>query len=105
MNNLKVRPVEDDNEVIPSAEAIRLDEGGIDLLVDGETALSASFDGLDPFELAFRVLPEDFELEPTEKCWDPLTEEEYSADLTDDELEMAIWIHLNEYANRKGLKK
>lgn len=104
MNNLTLSPVIEDGQPIASAEAMRLDEGGVDLLIDGETELSASFDGLDLFELAFRVLPEDFELEQS-GTWSPDVERAWVDSLDLEVLEQHIWISLQAYAAKKGLKK
>lgn len=49
-------------EMYDVADGIIIDEGGIDLLVDGEPRLAVSFYGLDPYELMYAILPEDFEL-------------------------------------------
>jgi hypothetical protein len=105
VNTLDLKPIPaDDGEIIVSAEQLRMDEGGIDLLVGGETELSASFTGLDNFELAFRVMPESFELEDS-PGFEPDWEAHYLKSLKDDELEQGIWLALQEYAERKGLKK
>lgn len=44
------------------ADEITIDEAGIDLRIDGETELGASFEGIYPYALALDVLPEDFDL-------------------------------------------
>lgn len=44
------------------ADSITIDEAGIDLSIDGEIELGASFEGIDPYALALDVLPEDFDL-------------------------------------------
>lgn len=44
------------------ADTITIDEAGIDLSIDGEIELGASFEGIDPYALALDVLPEDFDL-------------------------------------------
>ena len=61
-----------------SAETMMLDEGGVELLIDGEIVLGGSFENLDNFELAYRVLPDDWEMHEE---WDgenllPVTTEE-----------------------------
>lgn len=42
------------------ADTLVIDEGGIDLLLDGDSVMAASFEGLDPYRLMFEILPEDF---------------------------------------------
>lgn len=97
---LQQQPVENDG--IPSAETMMLDEGGIDLKIDGETHLSASFEGLDPFELAFRVLPEDFA--PDGALGIHIKHETALAQnhMGEDELEGSIWAFTQELAKRRG---
>lgn len=53
--------VETDGE-LAYADEITIDEAGIDLRIDGEIELGASFEGIDNYALALDVLPEDFEL-------------------------------------------
>lgn len=59
------------------ADTLVIDEGGIDLLQDGDSVLAASFEGLDPFQLMFDILPEDFRLPShlTKEGWEAALEE------------------------------
>lgn len=45
----------------PYADTLVLDAGGLDVKYSGETVAHVSFEGLDPFELAYHALPDDFE--------------------------------------------
>lgn len=45
-----------------AADTMIVDEGGIDLKVDGDFICSASFKDVDPFQLMYAIIPEDFEL-------------------------------------------
>lgn len=83
-----------------SAETMLIDEGGVELLIDGEIELGGSFENLDNFELAYRVLPEHFELEST-----LFYEQKVAREASEDELEQIIWIHSQELAKRRGYAK
>lgn len=96
--------VKTSSEEYASAETMLIDEGGIELLIDGEIELGGSFENLDNFELAYRVLPEHFELEDDD-TFDVLLEREAASNWSDDALEQVIWIALQEYASRKGITK
>lgn len=96
--------VKTSSEEYASAETMLIDEGGIELLIDGEIELGGSFENLDNFELAYRVLPEHFELEDT-VCFDPTLEKMANSELTEYDLEMAIWIAAQELATRRGYAK
>lgn len=54
----------------PYADTLVLDAGGMDVRYGGETLAHVSFEGLDPFEIAFHAIPDDWE--PYEE-WDHLT--------------------------------
>lgn len=41
------------------ADTMVIDEGGIDLLLDGDQVIAASFEGLDPLKLMFDIMPEE----------------------------------------------
>lgn len=101
MNKLKAPSTDTENFY---AEEIVIDEGGVELFVGGELELGASFESLDNFELAYRVLPEDFELEQTSR-YDPSFEQEVASRLLEAELEMTIWINSQELAKRRGYAK
>jgi hypothetical protein len=96
--------VETSSEEYASAETMLIDEAGVELLIDGEIQLGGSFENLDNFELAYRVLPEDFELDE-QAGFNVLLEKEISGDWSEEALEMAIWIHSQELAERRGYKK
>lgn len=89
-----------------SAEEMLIDEAGIDLFINGEIELGASFESLDSFQLAYAVLPEDFEL-------DMLGAEDLAEQLqagpegqeSEDALETMIWVASQELAKRRGYAK
>ena len=86
------------------ADSILIDEGGVELFVGGELELGASFEGVDNFELAYRVLPEDFDT-TLDGEFDLVGEGEISRTATEEELEAMIWIHSQELAERRGYAK
>jgi hypothetical protein len=45
----------------PYADTLVLDSGGMDVRYGGETVAHVSFEGLDPFEIAFHAMPTDWE--------------------------------------------
>jgi hypothetical protein len=45
----------------PYADTLVLDAGGMDVKYAGETVAHVSFDEIDPFEIAFHAMPEDWE--------------------------------------------
>lgn len=45
----------------PYADRIVLDSGGMNIDLGGEPLAYVSFEGLDPFELAFHAMPDDWE--------------------------------------------
>ena len=51
---------EHDSEA-PYADTLVLDAGGMDVMYGGEAVAHVSFEGLDPFEIAFHALPDDWE--------------------------------------------
>jgi len=94
------------------AETIVIDEGGVDLKIDGETIISAAFEGLDPFQLAYEVLPQEFGFPDAEtrEEWhatlDELVKEEgVPSDLTDVDIELVVRLFLTALARRKGYEK
>lgn len=93
------------SEEYASAEEMLIDEGGIDLFIDGIPELSASFEGLDPFELAYRVLPEDFDVEEALEGWSHQSEQAAASTSTRSQLEAIIWIFSQELAERRGYAK
>lgn len=58
---------QDPQSEAPYADALVLDQGGMDLKYGGDTIAHVSFEGLDPFEIAFHAMPADWE--PHEE-WD-----------------------------------
>lgn len=101
-----------DPEEIFYAEEFVIDEGGIDFKVDGASVMSASFDNVDNFQLAYEVLPESYTFSnPEDKDgWDTLVEEASKhtgvpSDLTDEDLELAARAFLTALARRKGYEK
>lgn len=109
MSKHKVAGTADPDEDIFYADEMVIDEGGIDLKVDGASVLSASFDGVDLFQLAYEVLPEDFEMPELEReQWletlDTLGEPSVSI-VTDEDLELLARLALTALARRKGYEK
>lgn len=111
MSTLKtvVPPVDENDEAgAPYAESIVIDEGGIDLKIDGETIIGASFEGIDNFQLAYEVLPEHFLLP---KNWeDPLVFDGVVTELanskeTNEDLEISARFFLTALARRNGYAK
>lgn len=101
-----------DPEEIFYAEEFVIDEGGIDFKVDGESVMSASFDSVDNFQLAYEVLPESFTIELTEdrEAYESLVAEcakqtGVPSDLTDEDIELAARAFLTALARRKGYEK
>lgn len=101
MKNLSVLG---DSPEIEYAEEMRLDEGGFDLLVDDNIVISGSFENLDPFELAYRVLPEDPEIPASEVGAYKLVQKIFKEYPTE-QLETEIWLGLQELAQRGGYLK
>jgi hypothetical protein len=94
------------------ADVMVIDEGGVDLKLDGETIIGASFDGLYHFQLAYEVLPEYFSFSNAEDAlnWEILVEEcskqtGVPSDLADEDLELAARAFLTALARRKGYEK
>lgn len=48
----------------PYADEFILDAGGIDVKLGGENIAHISFDNLDPFEIAYFAMPDDWEPHP-----------------------------------------
>lgn len=103
-----------DIEEIQYAETMVIDEGGIDLQIDGTSVLSASFDNVDNYQLAYEVLPESFVFpeprELNEKEWhetlDAMVQQTgVPSDLTDSDLEITARLFLTALARRKGYEK
>jgi hypothetical protein len=85
-----------------SAEEMLIDEAGLDLLIDGNIELGGSFENLDNFQLAYAVLPEDFE-HKDENHAD--SESDLLITMEDHHLETTIWIFSQELATRRGYAK
>jgi hypothetical protein len=107
-----VPPAEDLDSEAPYAESFTIDEGGIDLKIDGDLIISAAFEGIDPFQLAYEVLPESFTFANPEDgdAWATLVEEcakqtGVPSDLTDEDLELTARAFLTALARRKGYEK
>jgi hypothetical protein len=94
-------PVATTSTEYASADTMILDEAGIELLIDGEMELGASFENLDSFQLAYAVLPEDFDssgLEQHMAYENAVAQTAY----TEEELEASIWVFSQELAKRRG---
>ena len=85
-----------------SAEEMLIDEAGIDLLIDGQVELGGSFESLDNFQLAYAVLPEDFEHEDEDHAF---SEADLVGTMEDYHLESTIWVMSRELAKRRGYAK
>lgn len=101
-----------DVEEIQYADTFVIDEGGIDLQYAGESVLSASFDNVDNFQLAYEVLPESFIFpDPQDaKDWEEMVRQcaqqtGTASDLTDVDLELVARAFLTALARRKGYEK
>lgn len=108
-HTLVIPPAEHGEEDFAYADQLVIDEGGIDLKSGGETVISASFDKLDPFQLAYEVLPETYIL-PADLTG-PEDEESIQAlsvmveEVTDEELEYSARLFLTALARRNGYEK
>lgn len=96
-----------DVEEIQYADTFVIDEGGIDLKYAGESVLSASFDNVDNFQLAYEVLPEGFTVPPANGFWmenvDKLASE--TGRYSDIDLELGARAFLTALARRNGYEK
>lgn len=86
------------------ADTMMFDSGGLDLFVAGEAVLSASFDNLDHFQLAYEVLPDDYELlgDVTPESFEEGLEGLAGEGFTDQDLELTARLFLTALARRKG---
>lgn len=95
--------VETSSEEYASAEEMIIDEAGIELFIDGHIELGGSFENLDNFQLAYAVLPEDFDTTGHEEYAG--YEVEIANTCSEWELETTIWIFSQELAKRRGYAK
>lgn len=103
MKNLSVLG---DSPEIEYAEEMRLDEGGFDLLVDDNIVISGSFENLNPFELAYRVLPEDPDLPDYYKSrGHEASMERVFQKIRTEDIEAEVFLFLQELARRGGYLK
>jgi hypothetical protein len=77
-----------------------LDEAGIELMIDGEFELGASFESLDSFQLAYAVLPVDYEPHSDAQFENESHLAKYI--MTEEDLEDSIWVFSQELAKRRG---
>ena len=95
-----------DSEEIMYAEEFVIDEGGIDLKVDGECVLGVSFDHVDNFQLAYEVLPESYVIPPENPSYlenlEIITADD---DVSDVDLELLARLALTALARRNGYEK
>jgi hypothetical protein len=75
IDNLYQDPESDSDA--PYADTLIIDAGGLDVKYGGETVAHVSFEDVDPFEIAFHAVPDD---------WEPHREYEFNA--KDDTLEL-----------------
>lgn len=90
------------SEEYASAEEMIIDEAGLELLIDGNIELGGSFENLDPFQIAYAVLPEDFEHEDEAHA---NSESDLLICMEDHHLETTIWVFSQELATRRGYAK
>lgn len=80
-------------------DTLVIDEGGIDVLLNGEQEIAVSFEGLDPYRLMFDILPEDYVPQSTftQEQWDTSVAEaiESKATATEEEIAQALDIASN----------
>lgn len=85
----------------PYADTIIIDGGGIDAKYGGETLAHISFEDVDPFEIAFHAMPDDWE--PHEE-WD--ADEDWRPIATREQLaENAVYRMLKELGELKGWQR
>lgn len=60
---LSTYKVQGDSDELAYADTMVIDEAGIDFLIDGEYELCASLEGLDPYQIAYDIMPKDGGLE------------------------------------------
>lgn len=96
-----------DVEEIQYADEFVIDEGGIDLKYAGESVLSASFDHVDNFQLAYEVLPEGFLLPPDVNAdkFENGIQNIADSPFSDLDLEANARLFLTALARRKGYEK
>lgn len=97
-----------DVEEIQYADEFVIDEGGIDLKYAGESVLSASFDHVDNYQLAYEVLPESFTAPAVDvEEYERMVERGAAVDgpMTDRDLELLARMALTTLARRKGYEK
>ena len=88
---------ESDSEA-PYADTFVLDAGGLDVKYGGDTLAHVSFEDLDPFEIAFHAMPDDWEPHPE---WDEMADYMFIA-TPDQVAENSIYRILNELGRLKG---
>lgn len=94
-------PVATTSTEYASADHMILDEAGIELLIDGEMELGASFENLDSFQLAYAVLPVDFELSDDAEGLLRQFSDNGGED-AEEALQIIIWTASQALAKRKG---
>lgn len=62
LENLYQDPESDSDA--PYADTLIIDAGGMDVKYGGETVAHVSFEDVDPFEIAFHAVPDDWEPHP-----------------------------------------
>lgn len=96
-------PVQTTSNEYASADTMIIDEAGIDLQIDGETELGASFENLDSFQLAYAVLPTDYE--PNLEGYLRAEEDMAYNHLSEEQLEDTIWAFSQALAKKRGYKR
>lgn len=85
----------------PYADTLVLDSGGMDVRYGGETVAHVSFEGLDPFEIAFHAVPDDWE---RHEEWDEL-DNKYIQLSVEQHCENGIYAMLEELGRIKGWER
>lgn len=85
----------------PYADSLVLDAGGMNVNLGGEPIAYVSFEGLDPFEIAFHAMPDDWE--PHEE-WNHL-DNTYNQLTVEQHCENGIYGMLKELGKLKGWER
>ena len=88
----------------PYADTLILDAGGLDVRYGGEAIAHVSFEDIDPFELAFHAMPDDWEPHPEwiERGEDMIT---FIPRTTAELLENSIYTMLNRLGEARGWQR
>ena len=84
----------------PYADSVVLDAGGMNINLGGDPLAYVSFEGLDPFELAFHAMPDDWEPHIE---WDEVNGFHYMT--VEQHCENGIYAMLKELGKLKGWER